>query len=93
MCIYIPMYLCTYLCTYVVMVCQTVGPRDLTIGMHIQVDPGSHLVNVKPQGGGKGVGEGISDSAGPENWILTNFSKLPSYMSNHKVIIENTHVI
>ena len=37
------------------MACKTVGPKDLKIGMHIQLDSGSNLVMDRSQvGGGDG---------------------------------------
>ena len=38
------------------MACQTLGPRDLKLGMYIPLDPGSDLVNIPTQGGGGGGG-------------------------------------
>ena len=38
------------------MACQTLGPRDLKLGMHIPLDPWSDLVNIPtPVGGGGGT--------------------------------------
>ena len=36
------------------MACQTLGPRDLKLGMHIPLDPGSDLVNIPTPGVGGG---------------------------------------
>ena len=38
------------------MACQTLGPRDLKLGMHIPLDPGSDLVNFPTAGVGGGGG-------------------------------------
>ena len=47
---------------------------------------------LEPQGGGGG--DGIPEWGGPEKLVfITSLSNLPLYMSNHKVVIETTHVI
>ena len=68
------------------MTCQTVGPRDLKIGMHMQLDPESNLVNVRTQ-------VGKPEDAVAENWIFASLSELPSFKGNHRVEIQTTQVI
>ena len=67
------------------MACQTVGPTDLKLGMHMQLDPGSNLVNVR-KGGGT-----APRPAGSEKLDFYILIALPSCTSNYKVVLQTIH--
>ena len=64
----------------------------LKICMHVQLDPGSNLVNVRIQGRGGGGGWGDSKSAGHEGIDFTGPNKLSSDIICTK-LRKTTHVI
>ena len=96
------MHIYIYVNLYILVVCtygtmwlmdgEAVQSTDhLKICMHVQLDPGSNLVNVRIQGKGGGGG-GDSKAAGHEGIDFTSLNKLSSDIICTK-LRKTTHVI